>query len=334
MTKVGGHCQKSFSFLIITLNEETGATLEVVSFYLVNMAFRSILISEATKINLDLNNIVIQYIGDNYRINIDEISTLILDDARCLVSLKLLSELCEKGVNVVLTDSSHRPVGTLTTLYNNVRAPKKNKEQILWGNSVKGYLWTEIVKSKIQNQRDVLLHLDKVDKLQILDDYINTIEFGDATNREGLASRTYFKELFGISFKRFNEDIINFCLNYGYQIIRSKISQEIVALGYQPSFGICHKNEYNTFNLADDFIEVFRPMIDYYVFKILSTAEEEYLTPSLKGKLVNIVNERVEYRNNSYKIHNVITFYLQDLTNFLETGDLSKINFPKILWNT
>lgn len=77
MTKVGGHCQKSFSFLIITLNEETGATLEVVSFYLVNMAFRSILISEATKINLDLNNIVIQYSGDSYRINIDEISTLI-----------------------------------------------------------------------------------------------------------------------------------------------------------------------------------------------------------------------------------------------------------------
>lgn len=297
------------------------------------MAFRSILISEATKINLDLNNIVIRYNGDNYHINLDEISTLVLDDARCLVSIKLLSELCEKGVNVILTDGSHKPVGTLTTLYNNVRAPKKNKEQITWDENLKGYLWTEIVKNKIKNQMEVLKILKKTEKLQILEDYINTIEFGDKTNREGLASRTYFKELFGISFKRFNEDIINFCLNYAYQIIRSKISQEIVALGYQPSFGICHRNEYNTFNLADDFIEVFRPIIDYYVYKILNEAVDEYLTPSLKGKLVNIVNERVEYKNNSYKIHNVITFYLQDLTNFLENGDLRKINFPKIIWN-
>lgn len=297
------------------------------------MAFRTILISEATKINLDLNNIVIRYNGDNYHINIDEISTLVLDDARCLVSIKLLSELCEKGINVILTDCSHKPVGTLTTLYNNVRAPKKNKEQIAWDENLKGYLWTEIVKNKIKNQMEVLKLLHKIEKMQILEEYINTIEFGDKTNREGLASRTYFKELFGISFKRFNEDIINFCLNYAYQIIRSKISQEIVALGYQPSFGICHKNEYNTFNLADDFIEVFRPIIDYYVYKILNEAVDEYLTPSLKGKLVNIVNERVEYRNSSYKIHNVITFYLQDLTNFLENGDLSKINFPKIIWN-
>lgn len=297
------------------------------------MAFRTILISEATKINLDLNNIVIRYNGDNYHINLDEISTLVLDDARCLVSIKMLSELCEKGISVILTDGSHKPVGTLTTLYNNVRAPKKNKEQITWNENLKGYLWTEIVKNKIKNQMEVLKLLHKTEKMQILEEYINTIEFGDKTNREGLASRTYFKELFGISFKRFNEDIINFCLNYAYQIIRSKISQEIVALGYQPSFGICHRNEYNTFNLADDFIEVFRPIIDYYVYKILNEAVDEYLTPSLKGKLVNIVNERVEYRNSSYKIHNVITFYLQDLTNFLENGDLSKINFPKIIWN-
>ena len=266
--------------------------------------------------------------------NLDEISTLVLDDPRCLVSLKLLSELCERGINVVFTDGSHKPVGSLTTLYNNVRAPKKNKLQINWDNNLKGYLWTSIVKNKIINQREVLKRLNKTDKIDILNDYIQSIEYGDCTNREGLASRTYFKELFGISFKRFNEDIINYCLNFSYQIIRSKISQEIVALGYQPSFGICHKSEYNTFNLADDFIEIFRPIIDYHVYNILNESTEEYLTPSLKGKLLNIVNERVEYKENTYKIHNVIMFYLQDLTNYLETGDLSKINFPKIIWNT
>lgn len=136
------------------------------------MAFRSILISEATKINLDLNNIVIQYSEDKFHVNLDEISTLVLDDPRCLVSLKLLSELCERGINVVFTDGSHKPVGSLTTLYNNVRAPKKNKLQINWDNNLKGYLWTSIVKNKIINQREVLKRLNKTDKIDILNDYI------------------------------------------------------------------------------------------------------------------------------------------------------------------
>lgn len=297
------------------------------------MAFRSIIISKATKINLDLNNIVVTYDKEPYYINLDEISTIIVDDPRCLVSLRLLSELCIKGINVIFTDASHKPVGSLVTLYNNVRAPKKHLKQIEWDVNLKGYLWTEIVKEKISNQILVLKRMKKLDKIIILEEYLNSIEYGDITNREGLASRTYFKELFGSSFKRFNEDIINFCLNYTYQVLRSKISQEIISCGYIPTLGICHKSEYNQFNLADDLIEIFRPIIDYYIFNILEEEEEEFLTPDLKGKLVNILNERVLYKNNSYKMHIVIQFFLQDIFTFLETGDVEKINFPKIIWN-
>ena len=319
-------------FLIITLYEETIGHLYGDLF--IFMAFRSIIISKATKINLDLNNIVVTYDREPYHINLDEISTIIIDDPRCLVSLRLLSELCIKGINVIFTDASHKPVGSLTTLYNNARAPKKHKEQILWDNNLKGYLWTTIVKEKINNQKLVLEKLKKIDKINILEEYLNSVEYGDASNREGLASRTYFKELFGSTFKRFNEDIINFCLNYTYQVLRSKISQEIISCGYIPTLGICHKSEYNQFNLADDFIEVFRPIIDYYIFLLLDNTKEEFLTPQLKGDLVNILNERVLYKGSSYKIHSVIRVYLQDIFSYLETGDLAKINFPKIIWNT
>ena len=297
------------------------------------MAFRSIIISKATKINLDLNNIVVTYECEPYHINLDEISTIVIDDPRCLVSLRLLSELCIKGINVIFTDASHKPVGSLTTLYNNVRTPKKHLKQINWDINLKGYLWTNIVREKITNQKSVLEKLKKIDKINLLDEFLNSIEYGDATNREGLASRTYFKELFGSTFKRFNEDIINFCLNYSYQVLRSKISQEIIACGYIPTLGICHKSEYNQFNLADDIIEVFRPIIDYYVFNILENNEYEHLTPELKGKLVSVLNERVLYKNNSYKIHSVIRVFLQDIFAFLETGDVEKVSFPQIIWN-
>lgn len=296
------------------------------------MAFRSILIEKAVKVNLDLNNIVIRYEDEDYWIQLDEISTLIIDDPRCNVSLKLLSKLCEKGINVIFTDDSHMPVGNLTTLYNHSRAVKKIGRQFNWQNNEKIYLWTEIVKQKILLQIDTLKILEKNEKIIIMKKLLSEVNSGDSSNREGIVSRIYFKELFGNQFKRFNEDIINFSLNYIYQIVRSKISQEIVANGYLPTLGICHKSEYNCFNLADDFIEPFRPIMDYFVYQLLESTNEDYLTPALKRSLVNILNEKVIYHDFEYKIHTVIQFYVQNLLSFLETGEIDKILFPSLIW--
>ena len=162
---------------------------------------------------------------------------------------------------------------------------------------------------------------------------IKDMTLGDLTNKEGLASRVYFKELFGNTFKRFDENIINYVMNYIYQIIRSKIAQEIVACGYMPALGICHKSEFNLYNLADDFIEPFRPICDYYIYDILENTIEDYLTSSIKRDIVNILNQNVLFKGATYKIHTVIQFYIQSLFRYLETGDVSFIQFP-ILCNT
>ncbi|HHW68738.1 MAG TPA: type II CRISPR-associated endonuclease Cas1 [Tenericutes bacterium] len=295
------------------------------------MAFRTVIIDQASRINLDLNNIVVHYKNEHFWINLDEISIIIIEDPRCSVSLKLLTEICEKGITFILNNTSHMPVGSINTLYNHSRASKNIYNQVNWQRDTKLFLWTEIVKRKIKSQIVTLEKTNKTDKQDILTSYINSIDLGDVTNREGLASRVYFKELFGKNFKRFNDDMINFSLNYAYQIIRSKISQEIVALGYIPCFGIFHRSEYNHFNLADDFIEVFRPIIDYYVYHILNQNEEEYFTTNLKIELVNIINKKVLYNNMEQKIYNCIPLYLQNMFNFLEKGDISKIIFPELL---
>ena len=224
------------------------------------------------------------------------------------------------------------PIGGLVTLYNHSRAVKKIMVQQSWQESEKIFLWTKIVKAKITAQIDTLQILNKNEKLLVMQKLLSEVQEGDINNREGIASRTYFKALFGDQFKRFNEDIINYCLNYIYQIIRSKISQEIIACGYLSSIGICHKSEYNTFNLADDFIEPFRPIVDFFVYKILQTDEENYLTPNLKKELTNIVNEKIFYNNCEYKINVVIQFYVQNLLSFLETGEINKIAFPNLIW--
>lgn len=294
------------------------------------MGFRTVVLDKANKINLDLNNLVVLYNDEKFYINIDEIDTIIIEDPRCYVSLRLLSELCKNGINIILTDTSHVPIGTVQTLFNHSRASKNILKQINWSIENKNLLWKNIIYNKISNQILVLMSYKRNEKLSILSSYLNSIEDGDLTNREGLASRTYFKELFGDNFKRFDEDIVNFSLNYSYQIIRSKISQEIVALGYNPSLGICHKSEYNSYNLADDVIEVFRPCVDKIVYEILLNSEEQYLTPDLKNKFANILNENIYFNNQVHKIRNCIVLYLQSIFSFMENPSEEFLKFPVI----
>lgn len=294
------------------------------------MAFRTVYIEKAVRVRLDLNNIVVTYENENYYINLDEISTIVFDDPRCNVSLKLLATLCEQGINVIFNDSSHMPIGSLQTLYNHARAPKKIKTQISWDKNSQIYLWTEIIKEKIGNQLYTLKKLEKMEKTYLLEEMIKEITLGDLSNKEGIASRIYFKELFGNTFIRFDNNIISYALNYIYQVIRSKIAQEIVSCGYVPALGICHKSEFNLYNLADDFIEPFRPICDYYVYEILNNAVEDYLTPTIKQNILDILNYPIEYQNAKYKIHVVIQFYVQSLFRYLETGDISYIHFPKL----
>ena len=52
------------------------------------------------------------------------------------------------------------------------------------------------------------------------------------------------------------------CLNYGYAVLRNAIIRAAIMAGFQPAFGIHHDNYLNAFDLADDLIEPWRPMVD------------------------------------------------------------------------
>jgi CRISPR-associated protein Cas1 len=258
------------------------------------MGWRIINIEDAARLNYKLNCIGI-YINDEYYwINFDEIDTIVISDLRCNISIRLIKELMENGINVIICGLNHMPIGTMLPFQNNSRSSKYNQLQISWKQETKQKLWQLIVKAKIALQIEVLLALNKNNRIELLCQNLNDVELGDITNREGHAAKVYFHELFGKAFNRQDESIINSCLNYIYQIIRSKISQVIVSHGYLPSVGIFHCNEYNYFNLADDLIEVFRPICDLYVFRLLKETESKFLTPEFKLKLSAILIEQVK----------------------------------------
>ena len=77
----------------------------------------------------------------------------------------------------------------------------------------------------------------KCEEADLLYQYINEIEFGDVTNREGHAAKVYFNALFGMDFTRSAENVTNAALNYGYSLLLSTFNRCVVANGYITQLG-------------------------------------------------------------------------------------------------
>ena len=120
--------------------------------------------------------------------------------------------------------------------------------------------------------------------------------------------------MFGNKFKRRESAAVNDALNYGYAIILSTVSKEIAVHGYLNELGIHHRSETNNSNLACDFMESFRPFVDYWV----SGHEFHELTPDIKYGLVDLVNIEVQYDSKIMLLKNVIREQIQDYLQFLD----------------
>lgn len=143
-----------------------------------------------------------------------------------------------------------------------------------------------------------------------------------------LSAKIYFRELFGNDFLRDDENTINACLNYGYSIIRSMIARSLVAKGLNPHIGIFHKGQFNDFNLADDIIEVFRPIIDNFVYT--NFINEEFFTRDIRLSIVSSLTRKVLYNGKKQSISNVINSYIETILHALRTGNVKNIIYPQI----
>lgn len=298
------------------------------------MSWRIIYITNVDKLSLNLNSIQIIHEEEKYFVSLTEIAMLVIEDYKSVITTRLLIELAKQGIPILILGMNSMPVGEYFPISDNVRTPKRIGEQIQWNEDIKRKLWTEIVKGKINNQINTLKQLGILEKIDLLSNNINRIEYGDKSNMEGISARIYFKELFGNEFIRFNETIENYCLNFSYHIVRTIISKEIMARGYIPSLGINHKNQYNVFNLADDLIEVFRPIVDYYVYLILIEilkSEIFELTKEIKVKLINIINNKIIYKGKVYSIMKVIPQYINDVINYVDNNGIRELDKPVLI---
>lgn len=281
-------------------------------------------ISSISKLDYKMDYLVVRNSEKTTRIHLSEISVLILESTAISLTSYLLCELSKRKIDVVFCDEKRLPYATMALLYGSHDTSLKYREQIKWTDYQKQAIWTEIVGAKILGQSAVLKYYGK-SEYQLLDEYITQIELGDITNREGHSAKVYFNALFGMDFSRSQENNINAALNYGYGIILSVFAREVVSRGYATQFGIFHDNMFNKLNLACDFMEPFRPFVDFTVSKMdLSKFEHEE-----KMRIIKLLNRKIIIDNTEQYLLNAIKIFVKSCFNALEDNDLSLINFPK-----
>ncbi len=285
------------------------------------MGWRILYIEQATSMKLYLDNIkVINDLGE-VTIPLFDIHTIVVDSQVVTLTVPLLNKCSEFNVNLVLCSLEHMPNCIVNPLNGNYQAPAILKKQLSWSQSLKDIIWKKIVINKITNQYELLNHFNKnkevIDKIK---EFSLEIEDGDPSNREGLAAKMYFRELFGPEFKRFNEDVVNAGLNYGYAVLRSQISKTIIAKGLNGNLGIHHIGCFNMFNLSDDIIEVFRPLIDEYVYKMM--LESIIFTKENRLGLIKQTSKDVYINGTKQTLLNAIEMFVEKIMYCFETGDI------------
>ena len=220
-------------------------------------------------------------------IPIEDIGFVVLEDQQISITLPLLNALSDNNVAVILCGENRMPNAMLMNLDSNRTQGESYHAQIEASEPLKKGLWKQIVEAKIRNQAALLRKLKRDgDKLK---PYYMNVKSADADNREGIAAKIYWTELFGSEFYRSREGSPpNNLLNYGYTILRAAVARAIMGSGLFLALGIFHRNRYNAFPLADDLMEPYRPYVDEIVYR-LHTNGHKQLTREVKGELLRIL---------------------------------------------
>ena len=213
----------------------------------------------------------------------------------------------------------------LLNLDTNVTQGQTLRNQMNAGEVLKKQLWKQIIEAKIRNQAYLL---NKVGcEGNILRPYYSNVKSGDTDNREGIAARIYFQELFGSEFVRDrNLPGINALLNYGYTILRAAVARSLISSGLFPALGIYHHNRSNAFPLADDVMEPYRPYVDEIVYDLSMQGKLE-INKETKADLISVLYADTHFEKVVRPLSVGLSLTASSLAKCY-SKDESKIKFP------
>ncbi len=292
------------------------------------MSWRSVIITQPTKLSIQNRQLKITQ-DEEWSIPIEDISSIVLETPQISISSKVISLMADSKIVMYSCDDKHIPNGVFMPFAPHSRQLRTLNKQISLTESFNKRCWQKIVVQKILNQAKVLKMNSKDLMCEHLEKLSLKVNSGDTTNKEAIAAKAYFSALFGKNFSRNYDNIFNTTLNYGYAIIRGAIARTIVSYGYMPSIGIHHKSELNNYNLADDFIEPFRPIVDLWVKQ--NIYEETEFDKYIRADLVNLLNVDVKIQGKLQSVNNAINVMIASYTTAINQKKYDKLELPEII---
>ncbi|MFY9314252.1 MAG: type II CRISPR-associated endonuclease Cas1 [Burkholderiales bacterium] len=298
------------------------------------MAWRSVVISQPAKLRREHFSLIVEQ-EQSARVPFEDIAVIVLNHREITVTHPVLSACGEYGIGIYSTGDNHQPNGVFLPFLTHTRATRMLRLQLAIDKPAAKRAWAEIVKVKISNQgRSLKLsgRCDNPDEWKRLDLIGKRVRSGDSDNMEAQASAYYFPALFGKPFRRGPDGWINAALNYGYAVMRGAIARGLVAHGLFPSVGLYHASEQNAFNLADDLIEPFRPLVDLHVAKQapIGQAERTELTPSDKIDLVALLNVDVRMPRGDMTVLAAVEQATESLVRIFDGEPESALELPQL----
>ena len=292
------------------------------------MAFRNVYLQKDVHLKIKNEQLLVEETNEEITIPLEDLNSVCIESLRTVISTYTLKKFIEHDVIVYICDEKHLPTGVLIGTNNYSRQLKNIKMQIEMSKPLTKRIWQDIIKVKILNQARCLKELN-IKEYQKLEEMIIGITSGDKNNVEAKAASIYFKLIFGKDFNRDLECVQNAALNYGYAIIRGMIARTLVMYGFEPSIGIFHHSQLNNFNLADDFIECFRPVVDLYVLTKVNLKDDK-LTSENKKEIFKIINCLVLIDGKKFNIQGAIEYMIKSFSTSMNQKE-NLIKLPELI---
>ncbi len=302
------------------------------------MAWRIVIIENEGKLSTKNEQLIFTNKKYTKSIPLEDIDYIILDNRQIIITHPLINKLAEMGILLMTTNKKHEVSGILFSYWYQYRKLDTLEKQLQISHILKKHLHKTIIQQKIINQA-LCLQKYSLNRYDTLMEYSKKINYSNIQNTEAIAASIYFKELFSSDdFKFYRQDFkskkiyaINAALNYTYSIIRAVIIKYIIASGFIPYFGIFHKSKTNPFNLADDIIELLRPMADYHIYQFkdkLINLKYSKLDSNIRKEMHKIYSYEVSINNKWFALSSACKILIASLLKSITNNDYNMFLYP------
>lgn len=257
--------------------------------------WRVVDIAESDRVlSLSRNRLLVSARGQELGlVPLGDIQSVLVHGHGAMVSLSLADALARAGIPLVLCGANHAPMAISLPVSGNFEFAARLTAQASLPKPRAKQLWRKLVQAKITAQARALQRSGG-EGHEELRGFVKLVRSGDPDNVEARAARFYWRRLLGDDFRRDSDagsDVggLNAHLNYGYAVVRAAMARAVVGAGLSPGLGLHHRSRLNAFQLVDDLMEPFRPLVDHIVWHHRQ-AWTEAVSADAKRVLANITN--------------------------------------------